>query len=65
MILMSNIMLIDEIVDYMYNREVNLPVLWAQLSIYIDNKLQCELFIYFSPPGTKVEVSDSLNLRVQ
>ena len=44
---MSNIMLIDEIVDYMYNREVNLPVLWAQLSIYVDNRLQCELFISF------------------
>ena len=29
----STVLLIDEIVNYMYNRGVNLPVLWAQLSI--------------------------------
>ena len=40
--------------------EVNFPVLWAQLSIYIVNRSRCKLFV-----GFLLEVSDFLNLRVQ
>ena len=37
MMLTSTILLIDEIVDYIYNWD-SIPVLWAQLNIYRVNK---------------------------